>query len=128
MPQSRFCRNARLELDASVKTTSGAAGGAPLVQDWQDIVILSERMLEAAHSGNWSALFDLESRRSALIARAMPDAQQRPEGTVPEQLQKVLAFNGRLMQILHRQQASRAAELQRFGQGRRALEQYGKHQ
>jgi hypothetical protein len=110
-----------------MKTTSGAAANTPLMQDWRDITLLSERMLEAARGGNWSALFDMESRRTALIARAMPDPQGQPEAAMVE-LRKVLALNGQLLQVLQQQQASCGAELEKFGHGRRALEHYGKHQ
>lgn len=112
-----------------MKAASGGAASTPHpVQGWQDIAVLSERMLGAARNGNWSALFDMESRRSALIARAMPDPQGQPEAAMAGELHKVLALNEQLLQVLQLQQADHAAELQQFGHGRRALEQYGKHQ
>lgn|GEM_PF-2864108 len=129
MLRNRSCSSVRPEVGAVVKAASGAAASTPHpVQDWQDIAALSERMLEAAQNGNWSALFDMESRRSALIARAMPDPQGEPGAVIPEQLHSVLALNERLLQVLQRQQADYAGELRQFGYGRRALEQYGKHQ
>lgn len=111
-----------------VKAASGGAAGTPHpLQDWQDIAALSERMLAAAQNGNWRALFDMESRRAVLIARAMPDPQEQPEAAVAGELHKVLALNEQLLRVLQLQQTGYAGELQQFGHGRRALEQYGKH-
>lgn len=91
------------------------------------IIALSERMLSAAESGDWTATAMLEEQRGRLIQELnLVVLEERTAQRFAEGLQKVLEINTRLVELGKKEMAIYSSEMRRVAAGRRAVTAYGR--
>lgn len=94
---------------------------APALSPARAFLALTERMLERARAGDWTALAALQRRREGLqraVAAAGPDPLHRPE------LERAQALQHELERLLASERAALGRELRARGRARRAAARY----
>jgi hypothetical protein len=89
-----------------------------------DIVVLSETMLRCAERGEWLELADLETKRYALIAAAMPPPEAATSEAYARSVQRILDLDLRTQALAQAGHSSLAQQLRSINTGRSAVHAY----
>ncbi|MCW8890212.1 MAG: flagellar protein FliT [Sedimenticola sp.] len=91
----------------------------------QQLLTLSQEMLEFAEKGEWEPVGSLQEKRLQLMEEIFPlDAENMNQSQTAEQIQSILALDKQLMDLAAAQQKEITAELGKFSQGRQATKAY----
>lgn len=84
---------------------------------------LSRELLAVAQTGDMQAVVELDARRSRLLHEFLDDAQRIGESD-RQMLREIATMNGELIARIEQMRAGTGREMDKLGQGQRALGAY----
>ncbi|CAK0767689.1 flagellar protein FliT [Gammaproteobacteria bacterium] len=106
--------------------TSVALQGS--ISDWDQLIGLTEQMLQTAQEEDWDALAQIEEARRKLLYEHTPSPANDPEGhaAVLRIIQKIIETDRQTIALCEKGQQTLAGQIQSLRVGERARHAYGR--